>query len=361
MTLTPSQPESPWPHRTAVMLVCATFPLIWVGGLVTTYQAGMAVPDWPSTYGYNLFLYPWDQWIRGPWALFIEHAHRLLGATVGLLTIALVAVLFRRDSRSWVRVLGCFTLLGVIAQGVLGGMRVLFDEVQLARLHACMGPAFFALTVALAVFTSRRWRESTGGPADPNASKLHRLAALTTGLVYFQLVLGAHVRHLPPAMSPGAFRVVVMFHLLIAAVLTVHVVLLLVRLLRCHRDQSSLVGPAVKLTLLMFVQLILGCATWVMKYSWPVWFDGAAWTGGFIIQEGSLPQVAVATAHVAIGSLILVTTLVVTLRSFRLVRRPSRLIAGSLAVCPLLVGPSLIGSLLVCPSLIGPVMLEVAG
>ena len=65
-----------WPHRLAVVLVCATFPLIWVGGLVTTYEAGMAVPDWPTTYGYNLFLYPWQTWILGPWDLFIEHGHR---------------------------------------------------------------------------------------------------------------------------------------------------------------------------------------------------------------------------------------------------------------------------------------------
>ncbi len=73
------------PHRWAVALACATFPLIWAGGLVTTYDAGMAVPDWPSTFGYNLFLYPWTTWFFGPWDLFIEHGHRLLGALVGLL------------------------------------------------------------------------------------------------------------------------------------------------------------------------------------------------------------------------------------------------------------------------------------
>ena len=70
--------------------MCATFPLIWVGGLVTTYDAGMAVPDWPNTYGYNLFLYPWQTWLSGPWDLFIEHGHRLLGALVGMI-----------DDRAW--------------------------------------------------------------------------------------------------------------------------------------------------------------------------------------------------------------------------------------------------------------------
>src|SRR5262245_9405091 len=99
-----SQPmETRWPHRWAVLLVCATFPLIWCGGLVTTYDAGMAVKDWPNTYGYNLFLYPWQTWIFGPWDLFIEHGHRLLGALVGLLAIGLTISVFRCDPRPWMR------------------------------------------------------------------------------------------------------------------------------------------------------------------------------------------------------------------------------------------------------------------
>src|SRR5438105_1159735 len=97
MSRTTIPPSSPWPHRLAVLLACATFPLLWVGGLVTSYDAGMAVPDWPTTFGYNPFLYPWATWIFGPWDLFIEHGHRLLGAVVGLLTIALAVALWRRD------------------------------------------------------------------------------------------------------------------------------------------------------------------------------------------------------------------------------------------------------------------------
>src|SRR3954468_18214086 len=91
--------ESHWPHRLAVALALVTFPLIWVGGLVTTYDAGMAVPDWPGTYGYNLLLYPWTTWIAGPFDLFIEHGHRLLGASAGLLTIAFVIAVFCVDRR----------------------------------------------------------------------------------------------------------------------------------------------------------------------------------------------------------------------------------------------------------------------
>ncbi len=155
-------PRSPsrWPHAIAVLLTCATFPLIWVGGLVTTYDAGMAVPDWPSTYGYNLFLYPWQTWVAGPFDLFIEHGHRLLGAVVGVITIGLVLAAFLANRRPWFRAVSVIAILGVIGQGALGGMRVLFDDRQLAMIHGCVGPAFFALTAAIAVFTSSSWRQA---------------------------------------------------------------------------------------------------------------------------------------------------------------------------------------------------------
>src|ERR1043165_4509809 len=107
---------SPWPHRLAVVLACATFPLVWVGGLVTTTDSGMAVPDWPNTYGYNLFLYPWQTWLLGPWDLFIEHGHRLLGASVGIITIFLVATVWRKEPRAWVRWLSLAALVCVILQ-----------------------------------------------------------------------------------------------------------------------------------------------------------------------------------------------------------------------------------------------------
>ncbi|HEX4413605.1 MAG TPA: COX15/CtaA family protein, partial [Lacipirellulaceae bacterium] len=108
-------------HRWALVLACATFPLLWVGGLVTTTDAGMAVPDWPNTYGYNLFLYPWQTWLLGPWDLFIEHGHRLLASTVGMLTIGLLVLILRNENRRWMKGLGFAALVLVILQGVLGG------------------------------------------------------------------------------------------------------------------------------------------------------------------------------------------------------------------------------------------------
>ena len=182
MTLNRSNSASPWPHRWAVVLSCATFPLLWVGGLVTTTDAGMAVPDWPNTYGYNLFLYPWQSWLAGPWDLFVEHGHRLLASGVGLLTIGLVVVLWRTDERRWMWQLGLAALALVIMQGVLGGMRVLLDERTLAMLHGCTGPLFFALTVAMVVFTSKIWQRGAAAVESPAAGFVRGLAVATSVL-----------------------------------------------------------------------------------------------------------------------------------------------------------------------------------
>src|SRR6266704_162975 len=124
---------SAWPHRLAVILACATLPLLFIGGLVTSKGAGLAVPDWPTTFGYNMFLYPWSKMVGN---ILYEHSHRLIGSAVGLLTIALALVLWRKESRPWLRWLGVVALGAVIAQGVLGGLRVVFLQQTLAIIHA---------------------------------------------------------------------------------------------------------------------------------------------------------------------------------------------------------------------------------
>ncbi len=316
LTLEPSR----WPHRWAVALVCATFPLIWVGGLVTTYDAGMAVPDWPNTYGYNLFLYPWQTWIHGPWGLFIEHAHRLLGALVGMIAIALVASAWWCQRRVLVRVLSVAALAGVIFQGVLGGLRVIENEVQLAKIHGCVGPAFFALAVAVAVVTSERWRSGAAQNRD-RLAKVERYAVLTTLLAYCQLVLGSQLRHLPVGAAPGDFRIALVFHLGVAAALLVHVGLLAAEVLRTQRAERSLVRPTTALVALVLVEIGLGAGTWVLKYGWPSWFDGFGFAAGYTIVADSRQQAWTTTAHVATGSLILAASLLVALRSVRFARR----------------------------------------
>src|SRR5262249_19662386 len=156
----PQQRPNPWPHRLVVALALVTFPLIWVGGLVTTYDAGMAVPDWPGTYGYNLFLYPWQSWIAAPWDLFIEHGHRLLGAAAGFIAIALVVTVLTTGRRPWLRRAACGVLVLVVLQGVLGGARVMLDQRIVALLHGCVGPLFFAYLAAMIVTTSEWWQKA---------------------------------------------------------------------------------------------------------------------------------------------------------------------------------------------------------
>ncbi len=314
---------NPWPHRLAVLLVCATFPLIWVGGLVTTYDAGMAVPDWPNTYGYNLFLYPISTWLSGPWDLFIEHGHRLIASVVGLITIALVGVTWRMDRRRWVRafVLGCLAL--VVAQGVLGGLRVLLDETVLARLHGCVGPVFFVAAVVAAAVTSQWWTDALRCTASPATTGFERLAWFTAGFAYLQLVLGAHLRHVSFDWPPTIFRGLVLAHLLVAAILTGHVVMLWLKafgnpqLRTCRLIQRPLQG----LVVLVGCQLVLGALTWRMKYGWPTWLpQPAAWRGLAVTAE-SMAQAVITTAHVAVGSLILVTGTLLAVRTHRLFGR----------------------------------------
>lgn len=307
---------SPWPHRLALAVACATFPLIFVGGLVTSYDAGMAVPDWPTTYGYNLFLYPWETWVFGPWDLFIEHGHRLLGAAVGLLSIALVVVAWRCENRCWFRWLCVVALVAVCIQGLLGGLRVNLDEIQLAKIHGCFGPAFFALAAALAAMSSPRWREAV--PAEYAAApKLRRVATSTAALAYLQLVIGAHLRHIPPNMSGAAFRAVLFFHLIFAAALLGHAVALGWQARPAAKSTGKHLRTPLVLLALILVQIALGGATWVVKYGWPAWFVDTPISASYTIQERSFLQATVTTAHVATGSLIVAMSVLAALWSYR--------------------------------------------
>jgi cytochrome c oxidase assembly protein subunit 15 len=309
---------SPWPYRLAVAVALTTFPLIWVGGLVTTYDAGMAVPDWPGTYGYNLFAYPWQKWFFGPFDLFVEHGHRLLGAAVGLLTLLLAAAAWKKDDRSWFRELSLLAVGLVIAQGLLGGARVLWDERIVALLHGCTGPAFFAFASAMVVCCSRKWREldSSGAPA-LDKRLLHAtwwMAAVT----YLQLIAGALVRHVPLSATPDFFRAMVIFHLIFAGVVALQAAMLGWAVLSRRKSVGWLVAPTLVLLGLVALQIGLGGATWIAKYSWPEWAAGFRSAAGYVIAEKSLSQSLITTAHVANGSLILAVSVVLAVRCSRL-------------------------------------------
>lgn len=304
------------PYRLAVAVTCATFPLIWVGGLVTTTGAGMAVPDYPSTFGYNLFLYPWQTWISGPWDVFIEHGHRLLGALVGGLTLALCAVTFRGAAPRWLKVSVILAVIGVIAQGGLGGMRVLLDQRTLAFLHGCLGPVFFAYCAGLCVVMARPRSTREALPAAPAVRKLWRIALAMVAVSYLQLIIGGYLRHVHYGTAPRMFQIAVLFHLVGAVALIGYSLVLL----RAARGIIAVRWLTRGLCLLVLVQIGLGVGTWFLKYAVPLMLEDWSWLAGYTLQAGSLSQAVTVTSHVATGSLILATTVLIAVRAGCLLR-----------------------------------------
>ncbi len=186
--------DNVWLSRFALLTAVATLVLICFGGLVTSHGAGMAVPDWPNTFGYNLFFFPVSQWVGG---IFYEHTHRLVASGVGLLTTILAVWLWLKESRRGLRWLGVIAFLSVVLQGVLGGLRVILFKDELGIVHAALGQLFFVLTCSIALFTSR-WLSTN--PAClwstlADQRRLRRLFLFTTILIFAQLILGATMRH----------------------------------------------------------------------------------------------------------------------------------------------------------------------
>lgn len=275
-----------WPHRFALLTCVFTVVLILAGGLVTSTGSGLAVPDWPTTFGYNMFLFPWSKMVGG---VFIEHSHRLLGSLVGLLTILTAAAIWRTDERKWMRRLGAAAVALVILQGALGGMRVVLIKLNLAIVHACVAQIFFGLMVSLALFTSRGWLEDAGEAQD---KRLARLGLITVFLLYVQIIFGAVLRHTGNRLDA---------HLLFAALSSIHVILLSCKTLKLP-NPGALAREANCLWILLLVQLALGFASWIGKYA----AMGEAFSPGFII--------AITSAHVLVGAMLFAASLVVAIR-----------------------------------------------
>jgi len=176
----------------AVANAVTTFLLIGLGGLVTSHEAGMSVPDWPTTYGYNMFIFPLDKWVGG---VFYEHSHRLLASGVGLLTTILAVWLWWKDSRKWMHWLGITAFLLVIAQGILGGLRVRWNLDNLGIPHGAIGQAFLVLTAALALFCSRWWVNAAHAKPAAVPSKLRAHVLFVTLTIFVQLLVAATMRH----------------------------------------------------------------------------------------------------------------------------------------------------------------------
>lgn len=194
-------PQRPWLRRYTKLVVLSTLALIFIGGLVTSFGAGLAVPDWPTTYGENMFTYPIEKWQGG---ILYEHGHRLFASLVGLLIIVLAFWQLFADRRGAVRVLGFVALLLVVAQGVLGGVSVLMrmqwatpEPVWFATLvfHGVLAQSFLVLTVVLAYLQSREHRARLENPEPPAPPGVRRWAVAVAALIFLQLIVGASMRH----------------------------------------------------------------------------------------------------------------------------------------------------------------------
>jgi heme a synthase len=284
---------SPWPHRVAVVTTAATFLLILVGGVVTNTGTGMAVPDWPTTFGYNMFLYPWSKMVGG---VLYEHTHRLLGSVVGSLTLTLAVLLWAVEPRRSVRGLGIAALAAVVIQGVLGGLRVVLAAAGLAIVHGAFAHAVFALVAAIALFTSPSWRVGIPVVCSRAAMRLRRLALWTTVGIYAQILLGTLVTHLGARVDA---------HLFGAAVVSVAVIALGFRVAPGRAEWPELVRPAETLRVLWLLQLLLAAGAYVARFHPADVPLGAALTLGFPV------------SHRLTGGLMLIASLVLTLRVYR--------------------------------------------
>ena len=279
-------------HRFAVFTAGCTFLLLIAGALVTSNDAGLSVPDWPLSYG---SLTP--PMVGG---IFYEHGHRVIAACVGLMSIVLAAWLWRVDQRPWVRWLGLAAVGAVVAQGILGGLTVLFFlPPAVSSAHAGLAQLFFCTILSIALFTSSWWESARPAASDPGGPSVHSLAATTAAATLLQLILGAAFRH-------KAFGIVP--HLAGAVVVTL-LIFLLARVLRKRFAGVPVLRASARiLHSLIGTQLLLGAAAW--------------WSRSY---AASFPQpipvmVTLTVIHTVTGALVLVSTVLVTLACFRLVR-----------------------------------------
>jgi len=274
-------------HSFAVFTACCTFLLIIAGALVTGNDAGLAVPDWPLSYG---SLTP--PMIGG---IFYEHGHRMVASFVGLLTIILAVWLWKRDDRPFVRRLGWIALAVVITQGILGGITVLFFlPAPVSVMHACLAQAFFCIVSSLALLTSESWKRSEGSVAnDTKGVSMRQLSVWTTASVYGQLILGAALRHSKTGL---------LWHVFGAFIVTFLAIWTVARVYKYYANVARLFRPAMILGILLAAQLSLGAGSYLVRLA-----------SREDVQPGDL-MVAVTTAHVATGAAVLVTSLLLTLQ-----------------------------------------------
>ena len=280
-------------HRFAVFTACATFVLIIAGALVTSNDAGLSVPDWPTSYGHVFRLPPWIGGIR------YEHSHRIIAGFTILLTCGIALWTLFAERRRWMKALAFGALGTIVAQAVLGGMTVRhFLPPAVSTAHAAVAQTFFCIAIAIAVFTGRRWVEEIPQPgSDDGHPTLLTLSLLSIFILYVQLILGAMFRHHGMPWWPHVLNAVV-----VALLLTWTGVRAMLQFPRI----DAIRRPAVLLLFLLVIQLCLGFAAFLTRVVW-----------GADAPQPEFSRVLSTVAHVATGALLLATTVVLALQVWR--------------------------------------------
>lgn len=276
-----------------MVLACWTFLLIIAGALVTSNDAGLSVPDWPTSFG---SLYKIPKLVGG---VKFEHTHRMIAQGAGLLTIILAVWMWRAEKRRWLKYLALGAIGTVIAQGVLGGLTVLFFlPPPISSAHAALAQTFFCLAVAMAIFTGQKWiEEQPRVEFDQRRPSLFTLTLLSIFVLYVQLILGAMFRHHGLSWWPHvAHAVVVSFVLAWTAI----------RALTAYSNVEAVRRPAITMLSLVITQLCLGFAAFLTRVAW-----------GHDAVQPELPMVVSTVAHVAVGALLLATTVVLAIQTWR--------------------------------------------
>jgi heme a synthase len=284
-------------NRFAILVACATFFLIIAGALVTSHDAGLATPDWPLSNGQ---FFP-----KMVGNLFWEHGHRMVATTVGMLTIGLLIYILKAEKRAWVKKLGVFALLAVVVQGLLGGLTVkLLLPLWVSTAHATLAQLFFCTTVSLAVFTSRSWIEARSIREEKGNLPLRHLCTAALVTIFLQLIIGATLRH-SATWDQHLPTELILAHIVGALAVTLTLGSSAMSVLRRHAGEKFLTRPAVIALTLLVTQLFLGLAAYLTRLASPN------------DPQPLNPMVAITVAHVACGALVFVTTIVLTLRVYR--------------------------------------------
>ncbi|MCU0303790.1 MAG: COX15/CtaA family protein [Thermoanaerobaculales bacterium] len=282
-----------WTGLFAKIAVLATFLLVVAGGLVTSNEAGLAVVDWPNTFGSNMFLFPLARMTGG---IYYEHAHRLFGALVGLTTIGLAIRVWRVDGRAWVRRAATAAVVLVVLQGVLGGLRVtggftlstseadMAPSVVLAVAHGVLGQLFLAVVVGIMVVSTTTWIEAPARERRASAGADHSLQAWLVAILVVQLVLGAVQRHTAQGL---------IVHISLAAVVVVVAAFAGARAWGLYHGVRPVQQLGQWLMSVIAVQVALGIAALAVTQ------------GRAVVGAPTTLEVTIATAHQATGALLL--------------------------------------------------------